>query len=102
MTDFREKEYWALHSLFEALAEYEDVDLEGTDYDDYGVGSRSVHRKKSEHKEAIRLISRALEEEADIPVTELETWDEDYDNRSYMARWDDREYGSEDMERVQG
>lgn len=79
----QENELWAIHDLLIKVVEYEDVDLEGTDYEEPGVGPQSIHKNLSEHKEAVYLLSGILEDEG--IATELETWDEDYDDYSKWA-----------------
>ena len=76
----REKELWAVHALFYEFANYEEVDLGDTEYSEHGVLFNRVEAKKSDHKEAIRLLTKALED--DTVVSELETWHEDYDNET--------------------
>jgi len=83
------QEYRSIHKLLERVASHEEVDLKGTEYESHGVGPEDVHRTKKEHKEAARLLTRALEERTSI-VSELESWDEDYEHDNYCGRWKDQ------------
>lgn len=69
-----ENELWAVHDLYSQVAEYFDVDIEDTEYDEYGTYPNHVHKKVDDHKEAIRLLSGLLEQETELPITELESW----------------------------
>lgn len=82
----QEQEYWALHELYHEIADYLDVDFQGTEYEDHGVEPHFIHSSKKDHKEAIRLISKLLEEQTDLGVEELEKWHEEYENEGYEYR----------------
>lgn len=78
-----ESEMWGVHSFLYTLAEYEDVDFDGTEYDEHNVGPTYIHKKKGEHKEAVRLLSKLLEEETELVDTHLESWKEGYNHDDY-------------------
>lgn len=82
-----EKEYWAIHDFYVQVADYFDADLEGTEYDEHEVYPNYVHKEVSEHKEAIRLLSKVLEEETELPIDRLESWEEDYEPSEWAGRY---------------
>jgi len=69
-------DYLRLHKIYDQIADYYDIELERTDYESHVTYSDSKNKQKSDHKEAIRLISCLLEEETELPVTRLESWKE--------------------------
>jgi hypothetical protein len=90
--DLSEEGMWTIHAFFYELAQYEDVSLDRSEYEDYGVEPNFIHKKKGEHKQAIHLLTEFLEGEIEY-VEGLETWAEEYDDHeSYTGRWDDDEW----------
>ena len=80
-----EQEYWTLHNFYRQVANYFEADLEDTEYLEHGVKPTDIHKQKSEHKEAIRLLSQVLEEDTELNITELESWAENYDDYNEWA-----------------
>lgn len=89
---FSEEGMWTIHSFFYELAQYEDVSLDESEYEGYGVEPEFIHKKKGEHKQAIHLLTDLLEAEVEY-IDGLETWAEEYDNHeSYTERWCDDDW----------
>lgn len=74
--DIKEKDFWALHGLFYNIADALDVDLKDTEYMEEGVSPKAIHKRKSDHRDSIYLLSKALSEELE-GVSELSTWQPD-------------------------
>lgn len=81
-----ESEYQIVHMFCAEVADYFDVELEGTEYYEHGTYSNHVHKEVEDHKEAIRLLSCLLEEETELPITRLESWEEDYEPSKWAGR----------------
>lgn len=83
----KEGDYWELHDTYADLLDHFGIDIEGSEYKDHGTYPTYVHKTKSDHKEAIRLISILLEKESELPVERLETWEEDYETSEWAGRY---------------
>lgn len=93
-----EKGYWAIHDLYAEIADYFDADLEDTEYREHGISPNYVHKEVNEHKEAIRLLSIVLEEETELPVNRLESWEDGYEFSEWAGRFGRISDGGYDMD----
>ncbi len=68
-SDFSKQEYLHLHGLFSQISKYieeehkdlyEQVDLSG--YNELGIKPTSIHRNKTDHREAVEELSSSLAE----------------------------------------
>lgn len=73
MESFSKQGYIQLHGLFREVADYADEVLDGSydtvgevesysRYRDLGVGPTDIHKTKSDHKEAVFLLSDSITE----------------------------------------
>jgi len=94
-----EKELRTVHELYAELADYFEVEVEDTEYYEHGTFPGYIHKEVEDHKEAIRLLSGVLEEETELPITELESWHEDYENTEWAGRHGKVSDGGYDMDK---
>ena len=86
MESFSKQEYIQLHGLFREVADYADEVLDGSyeaveDVESYSryknldVGPRDIHKTKSDHREAVFLLSDSvtefLEGEKDLKLRKI-------------------------------
>jgi len=81
------QEFLGIHEFYYVVSDYFDADLEDTEYFENETYYNHIHKEKAEHKEAIRLLSRTLEEETELSDAELETWHEDYEPGEWAGRY---------------
>lgn len=63
----RKDQMLELHSLYrEVIADYFDINLSGTEYEEHGVENTDVGESAIEHKKALGLIVDELEDQAGI------------------------------------
>lgn len=63
MTDFEKETVGQFHKLFKIVADEVELDLDGSEYSEFGVSYEYMHRKKDDHWWAINLLFRELEDE---------------------------------------